>query len=76
MLHLRRSAQRVRYTRVCGIQTDESTKVSQNLTRASKVRGTGWRGLATAAEPYDVVVIGGGAFCHWQSFRAADSHTL
>ena len=37
-------------------------KVSQNLTRASKVRGTGCRGLATAPEPYDVVVIGGGAF--------------
>ena len=67
MHHIRRAAQKVGV--ICPITADLSTMVAdywfwQNLTRVPR-KTTAVRGLATAAEPYDVVVIGGGAFTRY-----------
>jgi len=63
MLHLRRVAQKVRFLdsvySLVPYTEAEFSPTPQNIIRAGK-RSAGLRGLATAAEPYDVVVIGGG----------------
>ena len=61
MLHLRRVAQKVCYILSYSYTEVDFLQTPQNIIRAGK-RSVGLRGLATAAEPYDVVVIGGGEF--------------